>query len=113
MLVAAGHEERVLRWPTLSGLIGERSGGRVEEETEKRADHVAGGAVEIIAGQEEKWDKLGARRRPRRLRTPSPLWTGSSCVARIGYVDKYSLIYIYPSCYVYLLLEPMANWTMV
>ncbi|OAD53419.1 hypothetical protein WN48_09974 [Eufriesea mexicana] len=84
VLVAAGHEERVLRWPTLSGLIGERSGGWVEEETERRVDHVAGGAVEIIAGQEEKWDKLGARRRPRRLRTPSPLWIGSSCVVRIG-----------------------------
>lgn len=69
---------------------------------------MAGGAVEIIAGQEEKWDRLGARRRPRRLRTPSPLWIGFSCVACIGYVDKYSLIYIDLSCYIYLL----TNWMM-
>lgn len=51
---------------------------------------MAGETVEIIAGQKEKWDKLGARRRPRRHRIPSLLWIESSYVARIGYVDKYS-----------------------
>lgn len=38
VLVAAGHEERVLRWPTLSSLIGERKKqgeGEEEEEEEK------------------------------------------------------------------------------
>lgn len=86
-MVAAGHEERVLRWPTLSGLVGERSGWSPrEEEPERWADHVAGETVEIIAGQGEKWDKPGARRRPPRLRTPSPLWIGSSYAVPIGYV---------------------------
>lgn len=69
---------------------------RWEKETGRRRrrrredHHVAGETVEIIAGQKEKWDKLGARRRPRRHRTPSLLWIESSYVARIGYVDKYS-----------------------
>jgi hypothetical protein len=35
---------------------------------------------------EGRWDTRGARRDPRRLRTPSRRWTGSSCDARIGYV---------------------------
>lgn len=40
VLVAAGHEERVLRWPTLSSLIGERKKqgegeGQEEEEEEE------------------------------------------------------------------------------
>lgn len=55
---------------------------------------MAGETVEIIAGRKEKWDKLGARRRPRRHRTPSHLWIESSYVARIGYVDKYSILYL-------------------
>lgn len=78
---------------------GRRRGRRREDH------HVAGETVEIIAGQKEKWDKLGARRRPRRHRTPSLLWIESSYVARIGYVDKYSILYIHPSCYVYLYAE--------
>lgn len=68
---------------------------RWEKETgRRRGHHVAGETVEIIAGRKEKWDKLGARRRPRRHRTPSHLWIESSYVARIGYVDKYSILYL-------------------
>lgn len=68
---------------------------RWEKETgRRRGHHVAGETVEIIAGRKEKWDKLGARRRPRRHRTPSHLWIESSYVARIGYVDKYSILKI-------------------
>ena len=100
MLVAAGRKEQVLRWPTLSDLIGERTGTAFRSTKEQGCgggggvDHVAGEAVEIIAGQEEKWGRLGARRRPRRLRTPSPLWIEFSCVACIGYVNKYFPIYV-------------------
>jgi len=38
------------------------------------------------SSRDGRWDTRGARRGPRRPRTPNRRWTGSSCDARIGYV---------------------------
>lgn len=53
MLVAAGHKEQVLRWPTLSGLIGERSGTAFRSKKKQRERE--GGARGGRSGRDNSW----------------------------------------------------------
>lgn len=82
--VAAGHEERVSRWPTLSGLIGERRNHGPPRLV--RATRLEDGRPTTQTSGREKriWDKRGARRGPARPRTPSRRWIACSYDARIG-----------------------------
>ncbi|XP_033183048.2 uncharacterized protein LOC117153268 isoform X2 [Bombus vancouverensis nearcticus] len=52
VLVVAGHEERVLRWPTLSGLIGERSGVAVLSRKKQGEEGKARGGR---SGRDNSW----------------------------------------------------------